>query len=218
MAAVSLWNDPKIWLIAGNNIAFGMASAYLNGYINGTWQKEALGSGALIGFLGAIICAIATVSSKIYGVVSDRLGSKVYVLVFGSLCFALMAVLSFITAPNGKGPGGWGWGIMVFYVLQGLGRGVYESTNKGIFGDIFPGSKGTGAFANCMMQNTLASTIGFVLGALKVDSSEVWILLVFSALSVPGLLFAQFLLRNEREQESHVKETPSGSNISVGGA
>merc|ERR1712050_324737 len=134
------------------------------------------------GFLGAIICLVATISSKAYGVISNRLASKVPVLFFGSCCFKMMGLLTFVTWPNGKGPGGWGWGIMVFYVLQGLGRGVYESTNKGVFGDTFPGAQGTGAFANCMMQNTLASTIGFVLGALKVDSSEVWILLVFSAL------------------------------------
>jgi len=196
-AAVTLWRDPKIWLISGNNIAFGFAAAYLNGYINGHWQKEAIGGGEFIGFLGAIICLIATVSSKFYGWVSDRLGSKVPVLLFGSSCFILIGVLSFVSAPDGKGPGGWGWGIMVFYVLQGLGRGVYESTNKGIFGDAFPGAQGLGAFANCMMQNTLASTIGFLLGVAKLDYVEVYILLAFSVLSVPGLLLAQRMQRQQ---------------------
>merc|ERR1712039_279336 len=108
-----------------------------------------------------------------------------------------IGLLSFVSAPDGKGPGGWGWGITVFYVLQGLGRGVYESTNKGVFGDTFPGPKGTGAFANCMMQNTFSSTMGFILGTLDLQKSEVYILLVFSVFSVPGLMLSQSIQRKE---------------------
>merc|ERR1712217_637356 len=111
-----------------------------------------------------------------YGRASETLGSKIPVLLFGSLCFILIGALSFVTAPHGRGPGGWGWGIMIFYILQGLGRGVYESTNKGIFGDVFPGAQGLGAFANCMMQNTLSSTIGFILGWVQLDGVEVYFL------------------------------------------
>merc|ERR1712176_1414905 len=88
--AIALWSDTKIWLISGNNIAFGFAAAYLNGYINGSWQAEALGNGDLIGFLGAIICLIATISSRAYGVMSEKLGSKVPIVLFGSVCFISM--------------------------------------------------------------------------------------------------------------------------------
>merc|ERR1712087_97043 len=143
-----------------------------NGYINGTWQKQALGSGDLIGFLGAVICLIATISSKVYGCISEKMGTKVPIVAFGSLCFLLIGVLSFITAPDGKGPGGWSWGILIFYVLQGMG-----------------------AFANCMVQNTFSSTVGFLLGTAGWQKSEVWILLVFSILSVPGLMLAQSIQR-----------------------
>merc|ERR1719343_367229 len=125
------------------------------------------------------------------------MGSKLPVLLFGSLCFVLIGFLSFISAPDGRGPGGWGWGIMVFYVLQGLGRGVYESTNKGVFGDTFPGEQGLGAFANCMVQNTFSSTVGFLLGTAGLQKSEVWVLLVFSFASVPCLMLAQSIQRAE---------------------
>eukprot|EP00401_Gymnodinium_catenatum_P029169 CAMPEP_0117485624 /NCGR_PEP_ID=MMETSP0784-20121206/15060_1 /TAXON_ID=39447 /ORGANISM="" /LENGTH=443 /DNA_ID=CAMNT_0005280215 /DNA_START=9 /DNA_END=1340 /DNA_ORIENTATION=- len=195
MAAVKLWSDPKIWLISGNNIAFGFSAGYVNGYVNGTWLKEAVNNTNFIGSLGALVCLVATASSKLYGSLSEKLGTKVPVLLFGSSCFIAIAVLSFISAPEGKGPGGWGWGIVVFYVLQGLGRGVYESTNKGIFGDVFPGEQGVGAFANCMMQNTLAGTISFAMGALGANYAQVWIMLFFSVVSVPGLLLAQSMKR-----------------------
>merc|ERR1712050_283782 len=118
------------------------------------------------------------------------------------LCFLLIGVLSFITAPNGEGPGGWSWGILIFYVLQGLGRGVYESTNKGVFGDTFPGAQGMGAFSNCMVQNTFSSTVGFFLGMLGFQKSEVWVLLVFSILSVPGLMLAQSIQRAQLAKQS----------------
>jgi hypothetical protein len=199
-AAVGLWSDPKIWLLMGSNVSFGFAAAYLNGYINANWMRKALNSDVFIALLGAVICFIATVSSKVYGWVAEYTGTKLPILVFGSICFLTMAILSFITAPNGEGPGGWGWGIVVFYILQGLGRGVYESTNKGIFGDHFPGDKGVGAFANCMMQNTLSSTIGFAMGLAKVAQYEVYPLIVFSVFTVPALMFAASMQVPEKTQ------------------
>merc|ERR1719420_1360242 len=90
------------------------------------------------------------------------MGTKMPIVVIGSLCFIAIGLLSLVTAPDGRGPGGWGWGIMVFYVLQGLGRGVYESTNKGIFADFFgKGPEALAAFSNVMVQQTVAATIGF---------------------------------------------------------
>lgn len=187
-AALALWSEPKLWLIAGSNITFGFSAAYLNGFINAKWLHEAL-SKDFIGFLGAVICLIATLSSKVFGLVAEKSG-KLPIIALGSLCFLGIALLSFVKAPEGKGPGSWGWGIIVFYVLQGMGRGVYESTNKGVFGDFFPGALGVGAFANCMMQNTFSGTIGFIMGSMNVDSHEVWILLAGSILTVPCLQLA----------------------------
>jgi hypothetical protein len=198
LGALSMWTDPKIWLISGSNIAFGFSAAYLAGYINANWLQTAI-TGAtgdaqlaqnLIGFLGALICLIATISSKIFQCLNARLGSKIPVVAVGSLCFIAIGVLSFIQAPHGDGPGGWGWGIVVFYLLQGMARGVYESTNKSVFADFYSGPKATGAFANAMLQNTAASTIGFLMGVAKADMYEAYPLLVFAALTVPMLVFA----------------------------
>merc|ERR1712070_808057 len=144
----------------------------------------------LIGFLGAVICLIATVSSRVFQWVSARAGSKVQVVAVGSLCFVAIAVLSFVSAPDGKGPGGWGWGITVFYLLQGMARGVYESTNKGVFADFYQGPKAPGAFANAMLQNTASSTVGFALGVAGWDKYEVYPLVIFAALTVPMLVAA----------------------------
>lgn len=46
-AAFNLWGDPKIWLLAGSNITFGISVAYVNGYVNGAsgWLRAALPNG-----------------------------------------------------------------------------------------------------------------------------------------------------------------------------
>lgn len=92
------------------------------------------------------------------------------------------------------------------YILHGLGRGVYESTNKGVFADTFPGERGMAAFANAMMQNTFSSTVGFVLGVVKFEEIEVYILLLFAIITVPGLYLAK------RMQEKEKKTSDAGAN------
>ena len=50
--------------------------------------------------------------------------------------------------------------LVVLYLLHGIGRGVWESTNKAVVLDFFPNSV-TAAFANILVANGLASTVGF---------------------------------------------------------
>jgi len=200
-AALKLWTDPKIWLLCGNNFTFGFCAAYLNGYVNSNYTQHALGSD-FIGFLGAIVCLIATFSSKLYGVMAEKMGTKVPIIFIGSVCFLAIALLSLIPAPSCdltfKGPACWGWGMVVFYVLQGLGRGVYESTNKAIFADFFPGEKSVGAFANCILQNTGSSTIGFIMGSLDWGKWEIIFLIIGSIATVPMLALATSMKNNQK--------------------
>jgi len=94
--------------------------------------------------------------------------------------------------------------MVVFYVLQGLGRGVYESTNKAIFADFFPGDKSVGAFANCILQNTGSSTIGFVMGLSGVGKQDRWPLIVGAILTVPMLVLATGMKNKESQKASTV--------------
>jgi len=216
LAALSLWSDPKIWLLSGNNFTFGFCAAYLNGYVNSTFTSQALDP-SFLGFLGAIVALIATISSKLYAFAAEKMGTKVPIITLGSSCFLGIALLSFFTVPvcvgrsePTQGPGCWGWGMVVFYVLQGLGRGVYESTNKAIFADFFPGDKSVGAFANCILQNTGSSTIGFVMGLAGVGKRDVWPLIVGAVLTVPMLVLAT-TMKNKESQKASTVAVESGS-------
>ncbi|CAL1170974.1 unnamed protein product [Cladocopium goreaui] len=108
------------------------------------------------------------------------------------MAFLCLALLSRFVHPKT-----WGWGVLVFYVLMGIGRAVYESTNKAIFADFFPGEKSAGAFANVFVFGTSASTLAFAFGASNQDTEELVLLITFAVLTVPGYLLASLMKRRE---------------------
>lgn len=78
----------------------------------------------------------------------------------------------------------WGWGLLIFSVLQGSGRAVYESTNKAIFSDFFNGADAQGAFANCFFQMSVASALCFLLQTVLTQRALEVLVLTF-ALATP---------------------------------
>jgi len=78
---------------------------------------------------------------------------------------------------------------------MGIGRAVYESTNKAIIADFFPGEKSPGAFANVFVFGTSASCGAFILGALNNTLPELYFLVIFAGLTVPCYLAAVCLQR-----------------------
>lgn len=211
LLAVELWTDPKIWLLCFTNFTFGFSVAWINGYVNANFLKKALcypetscpAAANFIGFLAAIIAGVSAIVSRLFSCLTPYCGKTVIVSI-GAACFFAIGILSKIGGSGGwidrggDGPGGWGWGIVVFYILQGFGRGVYESTNKGIFADFFPGAKGPGAFANVMMQGTLSGAIAFGLNSGELTEPVIYLLLAFSLMTVPGLLMAG-VVRKQQE-------------------
>jgi len=184
MEAVKQWNDPITWLLQFTNFTFGFAAAWLAGYVGRNILSRALDSDA-IGFAGALLSGIASLLSRALVPLTGRIG-KGPVLALGACSFALSGILS---ASVGN-PATWGWGAIVFYVLVGIGRAVYESTNKAIFADFFPGDKSPGAFANVFVFSTGASCVAFILGSMQRDMSELYLLVSFAVLTVPSYLLS----------------------------
>jgi len=194
-AAGRLWRDPKLWLLQSTNITFGFAAAWLAGYVGENILSKALSS-SFIGFGGALTSAIAAVLCQALGSVSQTTG-KGPVLLLGAVCFALLGALSKCGDPTE-----WGWGALVFYVCMGVGRAVYESTNKAIFAEYFPGpDKSPGVFANVMVFSTGAASAAFILEATGNTGVELCILLIFATLTFPGFLLADKLAHYAEAQE-----------------
>jgi len=155
-----LFTDPKMPLMMGMNVAFGVVSAYLNGYLIGQVATRYLGPG-YAGYLAAIIATVAAVLSvpTVLGLIKPEW--KKYYMVFGPLCFGLVTGLPLLVGY--KTLGNWG-GLVSLFVLHGIGRGVWEATNKALFAEYFAYDT-LGAFSNIIIQNGAASAIAFFVNA-----------------------------------------------------
>lgn len=207
LATVRLWRDPKIWLLSPTNITFGFSAAYLNGYFNAVYEAPELGTQAL-GLLCACTVGCAAVFAKVYGWLGKTYGKGVPITV-GALSFACIPILVLST----NCCKGFGWWMLIFYVLQGSGRAVYESTNKAVFSDFFPGEDTEAAFSNCAMQMSVASAILFFNSG-KIDGKHLAIMVMISAAMTP-LVYAltTFLKANEATPQDRGEDVPIMSRV-----
>jgi hypothetical protein len=177
-ATVQLWKDPKIWLLSPTNITFGFSAAYLNGYFNFKYEKPDMGVMQL-GTLTSITVLCAAMLTKVYGKLGQSCG-KGAAIAAGAVSFGSIPILVLTTDCCAD----WGWAIVIFYVLQGSGRAVYESTNKAVFSDFFTGADTEGAFANCSLQMSVASAVLFFTSG-KLTGPQLAIMVMVSASLTP---------------------------------
>jgi len=165
-----LMEDPKMKYMVGFNAIFGLASSFLNSYVNAevvpvvfsghNHDNDDAGGSRHIGVLTAWVSVVAAAMSLVFsnGRLSDKVG-KGLILVVGTLCFLFVAV-PFLFVPDVRG---WNRTLLVaVYTSHGVGRATFEGTLKATFADYFPQEK-EGAFANIILQNGLSSAIGYVL-------------------------------------------------------
>mmetsp|Transcript_43964 Transcript_43964/g.116196 ORF Transcript_43964/g.116196 Transcript_43964/m.116196 type:complete len:434 (+) Transcript_43964:93-1394(+) len=155
-AAAALWKDPVLFLVSGLNLTFGFSAAFMNGFVNANFATPQLGSFAAP-LLAAFTALLAAVLARVYGEVAVLIGKGPLVVV-GAISFAGIGSCFFLLSCCE----GWHWWLLVLYTFQGSGRAIYESTNKGIFADLFPNDS-VGAFSNCMLQSSLAFALCFFL-------------------------------------------------------
>jgi len=226
-AAVELWPSATIWCLSLTNLTFGVSAAFMNGVVNSSYASpnSTLG-GNSIGTLLALTSLFAACFATLFGKIHMCVG-KGPIILFGSVAFAALSTSVLFFKPSQENDY-WGYWLMTLYLLQGLGRSVYEGTNKAIFADFFPGMQAVGAFANQMMQNSIAFFTCFILqavlpeeGAYAADQVLPILMLVLAALSFPGYLMAvASKRRSERDflliQPGQVADTSPELNRSSG--
>ena len=85
---------------------------------------------------------------------------KKFVMMVGSTAFAALAAwLLFISDKEIVALGG---GVVSLYIVFGIGRAVFEGTNKAVVADFFPHDK-EAAFSNVIVQSGGSAAIAFVL-------------------------------------------------------
>lgn len=153
-----LRHDPKMKYMAGLNVVFGWAASFLNSYVNGQVVPVVFQNDSTIGLWTSWVSVVAALGSLGFARLSPWLGS-VPILMLGSACFAGVA-LPFLVVPQTSR---WNSSLLLLvYTFHGIGRATFEGTLKATFADMF-GYEKEGAFANIILQNGLASSVGYVL-------------------------------------------------------
>jgi len=223
-AGALFFSDPKMPLMMGMNVCFAFSGAYLNAYITGQVATYYLGGG-YGGYLAAITAGIAGLLSlpNALGLVKPEW--KKYYMILGPCSFAMVGLLPLVVGFHTLG--NWN-GIILIFVFQGLGRGVWESTNKAIFMEYFSDDL-DGAGANLIVQNGGASALGFFVnayasasptakGACTTDgdcpafAAEAWVVVLFSAEAIIGFLVASKLYKKKIKTWSDCARDGGGSD------
>eukprot|EP00933_Yihiella_yeosuensis_P042565 TRINITY_DN37191_c0_g1_i1.p1 TRINITY_DN37191_c0_g1~~TRINITY_DN37191_c0_g1_i1.p1 ORF type:complete len:452 (+),score=38.70 TRINITY_DN37191_c0_g1_i1:24-1358(+) len=202
LTTASLWSDPLIWLLSPTNLTFGFCAAFMNGHVNARFASKELGP-QLVAFLAALTAATAAVMSQILRPLASRYGKGV-VICAGAMCFFFipLCILQLECCS------GWGWRLILLYILQGTGRAVYESTNRATFSDFFTGEKTEGAFANCMLQSSLSFASSFFLQTVLSTDALAYIVIAL-ALSTPICYAMACFLQTRRLNRSDINSSES---------
>mmetsp|Transcript_53346 Transcript_53346/g.95747 ORF Transcript_53346/g.95747 Transcript_53346/m.95747 type:complete len:436 (+) Transcript_53346:133-1440(+) len=189
---ISLWRSPLIWLLSPTNIAFGFGSAYLNGAFNQYVAAPSVGVGPL-GAFGAMTVLSAALSSQAYSRLGTSFGNGLP-LALGSVAMVAAAAIGSTNCT------GWGYWIVVVYIIWGFGRGSYESTNRAIMNDAYLPEDVDAAFANFTFQQCVAASAAYF-----VNSTVLSVIATagFAAASVPAYAAAKrWFSQHDREDES----------------
>lgn len=195
LGAVNLWSDVRIWLLSPTNITFGVSAAYMNGFFNATVASKELGAKNL-GYLTAFTVLISWGLTKLYGLFGQRFGNIMPISI-GAASFACIPLLLLTIGAGTSLCHDWGWGILVFYALQGSGRSVFESANKAVFADTFKGADTEGAFANCVLQMALAQALCFFMSAVVQGDQLLITVLIFAVLTPVCYIASTHLNRSQ---------------------
>lgn len=156
-----LVSDPLLVLLVPVQVAFGFACSFVNYYVFGTIIADAPQMGSkYIGALSALVCFSGAVIAIPAGWVAKAHG-KVGLMVVGGCCLAAvgLGVLLFSDAQLA------GWDLILLYLtVYGVGRGIWENTNKAVVADFFSSgqpSQCTCAFAAVAFTSGLSKSVGF---------------------------------------------------------
>jgi len=204
---ILLWRDPRIWLISFLVFAFGMASALNNGDICNQYVTPQLGAiwKSLFSSSVALVAALIQVP---FMYLAKRFG-KGLVLATGAISVILLPSLPLVLGMDVMQD--LGWGLVVFFLLQGVIRGNFATVTKAIYADHFPDPDSDAAFSNWSMHAALGFSVTYIMQGFDVEMDYIAImLLVTGVLIMPGywaasLLQQRWMPKMQHDIESNAK-------------
>lgn len=155
-------------LLVPTCVTFGLASSTLNGSVGASVSARPDMGKQTIGFLTAISTAVAAIASLLFSASTScpRGCSQLSPMLWACtayFCFGLLLMLvpTLSTSMESDGSNFGVPAIVSLYVLQGVGRGFFESTFKAIVVDTFPKSRTQPAFANIVVWSGFSMSAGY---------------------------------------------------------
>jgi len=182
-------------LIIPLQIAFGFSATFFNGTLSSTVLKDAGIPSSDTGYVTSATPATALYLSIVIGFISPRTGNGP-LLILGCICYTLIPIV--LVALTNSQLTAAGYGLIGFYCVQGVGRVMFESSNKALLSESFP--KDTeAAFSNFIIWSGTASGIGYFLYPHISITWQAIITLFFASLSVISIT-TLFLIKRFKPQ------------------
>jgi len=213
LRAVVLWKDPKLWLLGLTSLTFGLSAALMNANTNPA-VAEVYGL-YRVGFMTATTSLVASIVSFLLRFLTSRsMLRRTLGLTVGAFGFLVVSLGVSITRMYGPLTE-MEHALVLLYVGQGIGRGVYEGINKALFADHYPTNK-EGAFANQTLIVALPYGVVFFFrkGTTVHDWHVAIAVLVYALLIVPAYKLAIYLERTSRTERTYEsKEYAQGADV-----
>jgi len=163
-------SNPLIWLLSPLNLGFTYAVSYVGNEFSGVLGPYLAGE-SNVGYLTAIIPGTAMILSIPFAKLARCIGNAP-IMFLGCLSFFIIGVVGYtvnqqtlILNGEAKMAPMLNMGqLIVLYITFGIGRAVYESTNKAVYADFFPTER-AGAFGLVAFESGLFGAVGFILFA-----------------------------------------------------
>lgn len=194
-AAIKLVStDPALAFLIPFQIAFGFASSFVPYYILGTViDKSSLLGPTYLGLLSAIIVLTGTIIAIPLSMVTSVVGKPV-VMTIGALALSYTGFALLIFSNQVLGT--WTY-ILIYLIIFGIGRGIWENTNKAIIADLYVDSnQSTAAFAAITFFNGIAGAAGYFSfdSMTRLEMAE--LVMITALLSIPCYLISAHIIQN----------------------
>lgn len=155
-----IYKDQRLLLIIPFQIAYGFGSSMITFYVTGTVISDGTNLGSqYVGLLSAMIVLAGALFSIPSAGMTAKVG-KVIMMTIGSACFLLSGLGIVLFSDESLAH----WATIIPYLLIfGIGRGIWENTNKAIVSDFFSESAAdsTTAFSTTAFFTGYASAVGY---------------------------------------------------------
>lgn len=178
-----LMSDRRLALLMPYQWSFGVAGSFIGYYVFGfiVSNSENLGN-TWVGLLSAIITITGSAMAVPYAYIANKFGKEV-VMVWGGLCFSLVGFFLYCEPDSALGT--WAW-IVPFFIVMGMGRGAWESTNKAVVADFYADTpqNTASAFACVSFNNGMSGAIAYYVFAGTSRTATCSIVFAFGLLGI----------------------------------